>query len=102
MQTLIKENDEKVKQKIETLGVDWLSNQGQKIKTNRRRIIKASVLPQNKKAKREIPISKTICEQPEIKVIGTEEQIEGIEIVCNCGQKMTVHFNYDKNNAQSE
>lgn len=97
MGTLIKNNDEDIKQKIETLGVDWLAGNEKKMNFSGKRIIKANQLPKNKRTKREIPITEKICDQPEVKVIGTPEQIEGLEIICNCGQKMIVHFNYDEN-----
>ncbi len=100
MCALLKNDDPEIKENIKHMNIDWLeAHKKQSTKKQGKRIIKASASPKIA-GKRDIPIMESVCERPEIKTLGTGDCVEGIEIVCQCGQKMVIHFNYDGNEQQ--
>lgn len=63
-------------------------------KAKRKKIIKAHEAVQNVQPKR-IPTIGAVSDSPTIRPLGSGKFLEGIEVICRCGEKIVIHFDYE-------
>lgn len=63
-------------------------------KATRKKIIKAHDAVQSAEP-RKIPTIGSVHETATIRPLGSGKFVEGIEIICRCGEKIVIHFDYE-------
>ena len=75
--------------------VDWLTPKKDNKNSKRRNIIKAEEVTFSSVQSRS-PGMKSLSDEIKVTPMMNAEIIEGIEIVCRCGEKTVIHFDLEK------
>ena len=63
-------------------------------KAKRKKIIKAHEAAHQVET-RKIPTMGSTNDSPTIRPLGSGKFLEGVEVVCRCGEKIVIHFDYE-------